>query len=124
MGDPSHVPGQPQDVGTSKNNGVFPRVNTAACAPSANITQSYCNTGDEFCDSGTSLQVHLSYVSVFGTQAAQFIMGRVNGTIARQPAGGAIPFTGDGSIVEPNRGNLWFGGLANLMLAYTYSFGW
>lgn len=83
MGDPSHVPGLLQDVGTSTKNGVFPRNNTAACAPSANITQSYCNADDEFCDSGTSLQVHVSYVQVFGTQAAQFIQGRVNGTLKR-----------------------------------------
>jgi acetylxylan esterase len=82
MGDPSHVPGQPQDIGTSKKNGVFPRVNTAACAPSAPITASFCNDNDEFCDSGTSLQVHESYVQVFGTQAAQFIVGKVgNSTV-------------------------------------------
>jgi acetylxylan esterase len=82
MGDPSHVPGQPQDIGTSEKNGVFPRVNTAACAPSAAITASFCNDNDEFCDSGTSLQVHESYVQVFGTQAAQFIVGKVgNSTV-------------------------------------------
>ena len=82
MGDPSHVPGQPQDIGTSKKNGVFPRVNTEACKPSAAITASYCNENDEFCDSGTSLQVHESYVQVFGTQAAQFIVGKVgNSTV-------------------------------------------
>ena len=79
MGDPSHVPGQSQDVGTSTKSGVFPRVNTAACAPSAPITQSFCNSEDEFCDSGDSLAVHLSYVQAFGTQAAQFVVGRVTG---------------------------------------------
>jgi acetylxylan esterase len=82
MGDPSHVPGQPQDIGTSKKNGVFPRVNTAACGPSAPITASFCNDNDEFCDSGTSLQVHESYVQVFGMQAAQFIVSKVgNSTV-------------------------------------------
>jgi acetylxylan esterase len=83
MGDPSHVPGLSQDVGNSTKNGVFPRNNTAACAPSAKITQSYCNANDEFCDSGASLEVHVSYVQVFGTAAAQFIQGRVNGTVTK-----------------------------------------
>lgn len=82
MGDPTHVPGLSQDVGNSTKAGVFPRVNTAACDPSANITQSYCNAGDEFCDSGNSLATHLSYVNVFGGAAADFIVGRVNGTKA------------------------------------------
>ena len=77
MGDPSHVPGLPQDVGKSTKAGVFPRNNTAACASAASITQSYCNANDEFCDSGNSLQVHLSYVQVFGTQAAQFVTSKV-----------------------------------------------
>jgi hypothetical protein len=79
MGDPSHVPGQSQDVGSSTKNGVFSRVNTAACSPSANITQSYCNSADEFCDSGDSLATHLSYVKcILRDAAAQFIIGRVN----------------------------------------------
>jgi acetylxylan esterase len=77
MGDPSHVPGLAQDVGNSTKAGVFPRNNTAACASTASITQSYCNANDTFCDSGSSLQVHLSYVQVFGTQAAQFITSKV-----------------------------------------------
>jgi hypothetical protein len=75
MGDPSHVPGLSQDVGTSTKNGVFPRNNTAACAPSANITQSYCNSDDEFCDSGTSLQVHVSYVQVLGRRRRSLFRG-------------------------------------------------
>jgi acetylxylan esterase len=79
MSDPSHVPGQAQDVGTSTKAGVFPRVNTAACGPSAAITKSFCNDNDKFCDSGTSLKVHISYVLAFGTQAAQFITGQVQG---------------------------------------------
>jgi hypothetical protein len=82
MGDPTHVPSQSQNVGNSTKNDVFPCVNTAACAPSANITQSYCNSGDEFCDSGNSLATQLSYVNVFGNVAAQFIVRRVNGSIA------------------------------------------
>lgn len=79
MGDPTHVPGQPQDVGTSTKAGLFPRVNTAACGSSVAVMKSFCNDNDEFCDSGTSLQVHLSYVQAFGTEAAQFITSQVQG---------------------------------------------
>jgi hypothetical protein len=83
MGDPSHVPGLPQDVGNSTKAGIFPRNNTASCASIASITQSYCNANDTFCDSGSSIPVHLSYVKVYGTQAAKFIVDKVgasNGT--------------------------------------------
>ena len=83
MGDPSHTPNLAQDVGNSTRNGIFNRTNTAGCSKSAAITQTYCNADDEFCDSGKSLPVHLSYVQVFGTQAAQFIVSKAggNGTI-------------------------------------------
>ncbi|KAE9379787.1 carbohydrate esterase family 5 protein [Stipitochalara longipes BDJ] len=77
MGDPSHVPGLPQDVGNSTKAGIFPRNNTAACASTASITQSYCNSNDTFCDSGSSIPVHLSYVQVYGAQAAKFIEEKV-----------------------------------------------
>jgi acetylxylan esterase len=79
MGDPSHVVGLPQDVGTSKKNGIFPRMNTTACAATAPITQSFCDDNDRFCDSGNSTQVHISYVERIGVQAAQFIVGKING---------------------------------------------
>ncbi len=77
MGDPSHVVGLPQDVGNSTKDGIFPRNNTASCASYASITQSYCNANDTFCDSGSSIPVHLSYVQVYGSQAAQFIEEKV-----------------------------------------------
>lgn len=81
MGDPSHVPGLPQDVGTSTKAGVFPRVNNAACNSTIAVTKSFCDANDRFCDSGDSIQVHLSYVNTTGTQAAQFISSKVvNGT--------------------------------------------
>jgi acetylxylan esterase len=77
MGDSSHVPGLPQDVGNSTKASIFPRNNTGACASYASITQSYCNANDTFCDSGSSIAVHLSYVHVFRAQAAKFIEGKV-----------------------------------------------
>ena len=83
MGDPTYAPCQSQDVGNSTNNDVFPCINTVACAPSANIKQSYCNSDDEFCDSGNSLATHLSYFNVFRNMAAQFIVRHVIGLLLK-----------------------------------------
>jgi acetylxylan esterase len=82
MGDPTHVPGLPQDVGNSTKAGIFPRNDTAACSQYASITQSYCLANDTFCDSGSSIAVHLSYVQVYGTQAAKFIEEKVTASNA------------------------------------------
>lgn len=80
MGDPAHMINQPQDVGNSTKNGIFPRNNTAtACASMEKITQSYCNSDDKFCDSGNSVAVHIAYVQNFGTAATKFIVNMVGG---------------------------------------------
>ncbi|TVY84417.1 Acetylxylan esterase [Lachnellula suecica] len=78
MGDPSHVPGLSTDKGTSTKNGVFPRSNSANYASDGfgSLIQSYCDTGDEYCDSGNSLQVHLSYVQTYGTDATNFVVSK------------------------------------------------
>ena len=55
MGDPSFVPGQSFDAGTSRTTGLFPRSNSGVqCLQGfADRLKSYCDTGDEFC-AGTS----------------------------------------------------------------------
>ncbi|KAH9211448.1 cutinase [Leptodontidium sp. 2 PMI_412] len=81
MGDPTHIPNLPQDVGNSTRAGIFPRPNTTACAAIEPITKSFCTADDRFCDSGNSIPVHLSYVREFGTQAKDFVVQRaMNGT--------------------------------------------
>ncbi|KAK6606554.1 acetyl xylanesterase [Botrytis cinerea] len=77
MGDPSHVPAETFNAGTAKNNGLFARQNIAACPTEKTV--SYCDNQDEFCDSGNSLQVHLSYVTTYGTAAAKFITDKMAG---------------------------------------------
>lgn len=74
MGDPSHVAGLPVDVGTSIRNGIFPRRNGADLSK-FNV-QSYCDTGDTYCDSGSSTAVHLSYVQNYGTAAADYVVSK------------------------------------------------
>lgn len=81
MGDPTHIPNLPQDVGNSTKAGVFPRPNTTACAAMEPITKSFCSADDRFCDSGNSIPVHLSYVREFGVQAKDFVVSKaMNGT--------------------------------------------
>lgn len=56
---------------------------------------SFCNSNDTFCDSGSSLQVHLSYVQDNGTAALDFVVGKAKAGAAavttRSPsASGAV----------------------------------
>ena len=92
MGDPTFVLQQPQDVGNATHGGLFTRTKPAACPSS--IMKSYCNFNDMYCDNGTSLLVHVSYVHVYGNVAAQWIIGRfgVNGT--NTTTGSASPTSG------------------------------
>ncbi|KPV72292.1 carbohydrate esterase family 5 protein [Rhodotorula graminis WP1] len=78
MGDPSFVPGQSFDAGTSRMRGLFPRSSSGVqCLQGfADRLRSYCDTGDEFCASGFSLAVHLSYVQRYGAEAAAFAVSR------------------------------------------------
>ncbi|GAA5924674.1 hypothetical protein JCM10213_000412 [Rhodosporidiobolus nylandii] len=78
MGDPTFVPGKSYDVGTSPSAGIFPRGSTSCFDQIASKIQSYCDLGDEFCARGTSLAVHLSYVTKYGQQAASFVVGKAS----------------------------------------------
>jgi hypothetical protein len=35
---------------------------------------SYCDTGDEVCDSGHSAEIHETYVQTYGTDATNFVV--------------------------------------------------
>jgi acetylxylan esterase len=96
MGDPSFALKQPQDVGNATKGGIFHRNNTAACPSS--IMKSYCDFNDTFCDSGSSLPVHLGYVQEYGNVSAMWIVEKfleVNGTTTTNgtttPSGTSTP---------------------------------
>jgi acetylxylan esterase len=81
MGDPTFALDQVQDVGNATKGGIFKRNDTAAC-PSG-IMKSYCSFNDTYCDFGSSIQVHISYVGEYGDAAAQWVVEKfvaVNGT--------------------------------------------
>lgn len=108
MGDPTHVPNMKYNVGTATKPGVsempprnfrflpvankrvpnqmFPRKDTKALEPYADITQAYCNSGDTFCDSGNSIATHLAYVQTNGAAASAFVV-----KMHQQSTGGAAP---------------------------------
>lgn len=77
MGDPRFLANQSYDVGSSINNGIFPRPANVSCKKYAPIIKSYCNTGDPFCARGSNLTVHLQYVSEFGQNAKKFVDSRI-----------------------------------------------
>ncbi|KAI9723454.1 MAG: hypothetical protein M1828_004184 [Chrysothrix sp. TS-e1954] len=76
MGDPSHVTGTIYDKGTSMRDGKFPRQDLAGCAPFRGRIQSYCDTGDQFCDNAMPpiMGVHGGYVAEYGSQAENFVV--------------------------------------------------
>ncbi|KAJ7496434.1 hypothetical protein FB451DRAFT_1019009, partial [Mycena latifolia] len=94
MGDPAHVAGESCQKGTAysvrflrlkvlagtanSRNCIFPRWNHGLEQFPVKIT-SFCDIGDEFCASGTSLAVHLGYVQEYGSQATAFVLGRIGG---------------------------------------------
>ncbi|EDR02257.1 carbohydrate esterase family 5 protein, partial [Laccaria bicolor S238N-H82] len=78
MGDPRHVPNQPFDKGTSKRAGLFPRQsNQQYSATLQPRIQSWCDTGDPFCDSGAVVSVHTSYLTRYQTAAVDFIVQQI-----------------------------------------------
>jgi hypothetical protein len=81
FGDPRHVTGQAFDLGTATRNGQFPRSSTQlnVLAGYASRIQAYCDSNDTFCASGNSLQVHLTYLNRYQTQAENFVLGKVGG---------------------------------------------
>jgi acetylxylan esterase len=83
FGDPGHVTKQPWDLGTSTTNGIFPRNSSedSAIASFAGGTKiaAWCDANDEFCSSGNSLQVHLTYLNRYQTAAEDFVLNLIGG---------------------------------------------
>ncbi|KAK0391672.1 hypothetical protein NLU13_1171 [Sarocladium strictum] len=80
FGDPTFTVGQSFDVGTSTTDGIFSRSeggsSLALLNTYASKIQSYCDTGDPFCASGTDLDVHSNTVAKYAQAAANFIVSQ------------------------------------------------
>ncbi|HEX8109916.1 MAG TPA: cutinase family protein, partial [Kofleriaceae bacterium] len=81
FGDPRHVVNQAFDLGTSTRNGLFPRSSTQLQVLSgfAPKIEAFCDANDQFCDSGFSTQVHLTYLNRYQNAAASFVLGKIGG---------------------------------------------
>lgn len=81
FGDPRHVTNQSFDQGTSTTNGLFPRSSTQLQVLSgfASRIHAWCDANDEFCSSGNSLNVHLTYLNRYQTTATNFVLGKIGG---------------------------------------------
>ncbi|GAA4606587.1 cutinase Cut4 [Actinoplanes octamycinicus] len=79
MGDPRFVPGKPFNAGTSRTRGLFPRGADAALDAFADRTQSFCDTGDNFCAGGRNVAVHLGYTRKYNRVAGAFVLDRIGG---------------------------------------------
>jgi acetylxylan esterase len=81
FGDPRHVVNQSFDIGTSTTAGLFPRSTTQlnVLKGFASKIHAWCDANDEFCSSGNSLQVHLSYLNRYQNAASSFVLGLIGG---------------------------------------------
>jgi hypothetical protein len=81
FGDPRHVTNQSFDIGTSTRNGLFPRSATQdqVLGGFASRIHAWCDANDEFCSSGNSLNVHLTYLNRYQNAAASFVLGKIGG---------------------------------------------
>lgn len=55
-------------------------MDNVACLPVKDKIVSYCDSGDYFCDNGTSanaLAIHEGYVAEYGAAAASFVAGKL-----------------------------------------------
>lgn len=79
MGDPRHTRSETYHVGTSLDQGLFPRLTKQSCEKFASIWKSYCDYGDTFCDSGINVEAHLLYVTIYGSNAKNFVLDKIGG---------------------------------------------
>lgn len=78
FGDPTHIVGEPFDVGTATQNGTWPRRTNSACTGYTSKIQSYCDYNDPYCASGNNATVHGTYLQDYGTQAAKFVVSQLS----------------------------------------------
>ncbi|GBF64048.1 acetylxylan esterase [Trichophyton mentagrophytes] len=77
MGDPTHNPGQPYNVGTATRKGWFPRRNDESCRKYDPVRVSYCDHGDIYCDHGVDPLVHSSYFKNYFEHCMQFMIEKI-----------------------------------------------
>lgn len=56
---------------------LFPRESQISCDPFGDKIQSYCDTGDTYCDLGTISGVHGSYLQRYSDAALDFVQEKL-----------------------------------------------
>jgi len=82
FGDPGHVVSEPWNLGTATRNGLFARSTSQIQRLSAfggSKIASWCDSGDPYCASGASLNVHLTYLNRYQNAAASFVLSKIGG---------------------------------------------
>ncbi|KAJ7279395.1 putative acetyl xylan esterase [Mycena rebaudengoi] len=90
MGDPRHIVGLSYNVGTCQASGFAPRPAGFQCPFAANI-QSYCDSQDPYCCTGTDAAHHQQYANIYGSAALTFVRNKVNAMLSG--SGGSPPAT-------------------------------
>ncbi|KAF9873741.1 cutinase [Colletotrichum karsti] len=98
FGDPTHIKNATWNRGTSTRDGLFPRDNAAACQQYASKIESWCDTGDIYCDVGNDTTVHGSYFVKYTNDAVDFVVSqfkasKTNGT-SPAPTPSTVPASG------------------------------
>nr|POE77880.1 acetylxylan esterase 2 [Quercus suber] len=77
-GDDRFTVGEPFHVGNATKPGLYPRPNDQLrCGKYTDAIQLYCDADDEYCASGSSLLVHLSYYLRYKDTGLDFIKSRL-----------------------------------------------
>ncbi|KAG5658025.1 hypothetical protein KAF25_006976 [Fusarium avenaceum] len=76
LGNPRFVSGLPYGVGTCKAGGFDARPAGFSC-PNADKVQIYCDSQDPFCCNGNDSAHHQQYVTIYGSQALQFVNSKL-----------------------------------------------
>ncbi|KAK3949868.1 cutinase-domain-containing protein [Pseudoneurospora amorphoporcata] len=113
-GDPSHTVdgpdgGAPWNLGTSTNNGIFPRENMTSCRPLASRIASWCDTGDIYCDAGADSTVHGGYFGNYTMETVNWIVEKYKASIA---AGGSDSGNSTSTVPAPSSTSTTSSGVA------------
>ncbi|KAL2818713.1 cutinase-domain-containing protein [Aspergillus cavernicola] len=76
FGDPTHIANTSYDLGTSVHNGMFPRTNNTVCKQYSDRMASWCDKGDEVCDTGHNDAVHGLYIQRYNSTMVEYVVER------------------------------------------------
>ncbi|KAF6794263.1 Acetylxylan esterase 1 [Colletotrichum sojae] len=104
FGDPTHNASAPWNRGNSIRDGLYPRGDVNMCQQYACKIESWCDTGDLYCDKGNTPGIHRSYFSKYTPDAVEFVFSRF---VAANASGAPL-------VVPPSKSSLALGSAVRL----------